>query len=224
MRRSLTVIALFAAVVGGATPAVADPVAAATAHQPILLVHGYDSSGATWDTMVASFEAAGYTADELFPISYNSAQSNATTAAELADIVVDIETATGWDTIDVVTHSMGGLSSRYYLRNLDGAAEVDQWVSLGGPNHGTRTARFCFDTSCQEMRPGSPFLDALNSGDETPGSTRYGTWTSPCDIVILPNSSTALTGARNTTTSCLDHSSLQNDTRVFNQVLRFLNR
>nr|MBA3524532.1 hypothetical protein [Geodermatophilaceae bacterium] len=41
----------------------------------------------------------------------------------------------------VISHSMGGLSSRYYLRNLTGTAEVDGCVSLGGPNHGTKTAR-----------------------------------------------------------------------------------
>lgn len=221
MRRWLSALALLGITLGSGV-AVAVPAQAATAHQPILFVHGYDSNGATWNTMVANFEAAGYTADELFAISYNSSQSNVTTAGELAGIVADIQASTGWATVDVISHSMGGLSSRYYLRNLDGTAEVDEWVSLGGPNHGTRTARFCFDTSCQEMRASSPFLTALNAGDETPGAVRYGTWASPCDLVILPNTSVPLTGARNTKTACLGHSDLQNDDTVFGQVLRFV--
>jgi triacylglycerol lipase len=114
---------------------------------------------------------------------------------------------------------MGGLSSRYYLKNLGGTGSVDEWVSLGGPNHGTNTAKFCFDTSCKDMRPRSPFLTQLNSGDETPGAVRYRTWGSPCDVVINPDSSVQLTGATNTRTACLEHGDLQSNSVVFGQLL-----
>ncbi|MBA3524533.1 MAG: hypothetical protein H0T85_08290 [Geodermatophilaceae bacterium] len=72
------------------------------------------------------------------------------------------------------------------------------------------------------MRPQWPFLTQLNTGDETPGAVRYGTWTSPCDIVILPNNSTPLAGAKNTKTSCLEHADLQNDAVVYGQVRTFV--
>lgn len=218
MRRFLSVLAAMCGLVLGPV----QPANAATANQPILLVHGYDSSGATWDTMVANFKANGYADAELFPISYNTRQGNAVTARELVGVVEDIQAQTGWASIDIVTHSMGGLSSRYYLKNLGGTAEVDEWVSLGGPNHGTKTARFCFDPSCKDMRPRSPFLTQLNSGDETPGGVRYGTWKSPCDLVINPDSSVPLTGATNIQTACLGHSDLQNNGVVFTQVLTFV--
>ena len=35
---------------------------------------------------------------------------------------------------------MGGLSTRYYLKNLGATQYVDDWVSIGGPNHGTTFA------------------------------------------------------------------------------------
>lgn len=200
----------------------AGPAAAATAHQPILFVHGYNSNAATWNEMIASFEADGYTADELYAISYDWTASNVTTAGVVSTAVEQIRAATGWATIDLVSHSMGGLSSRYYLKNLGGTARIDDWVSLGGPNHGTNVSRFCFDTSCKEMRQGSPFLTALNTGDETPATVHYGTWKSPCDTVINPDSSVALIGARNTSTTCLSHGQLLSDDTVYGQVAAFL--
>jgi len=195
---------------------------AATARQPVLFVHGYLSDASTWDTMVSRFRAAGYTDAELFPWSYNYNQSNTVTANEVQAKVDEIRRLTGWSKVDVVTHSMGGLSSRYYLKNLSGTAYVDAWVSLGGPNHGTDTAYFCGTRSCLEMRPGSSFLTSLNATDETPGAARYGTWWSPCDTTINPDSSVSLSGAANTKTACLSHSALHEDATVFGQVRTFI--
>src|SRR3954453_18819567 len=148
--------------------------AVASAHDPILFVHGWNSNSSTWTTMVGRFTADGWTASELNNWSYDTSRSNATTASQIATKVDQILAATGAAKVDLITHSMGALSSRYYLKNLGGTAKVDDWVSLGGPNHGTDTANFCFQTSCNEMRQGSAFLNALNSGDETPGAVNYG--------------------------------------------------
>ncbi len=73
------------------------------------------------------------------------------------------------------------------------------------------------------MRPGSDFLTALNSGDETPGPPRYGTWWSPCDTFINPDDSTVLRGAQNTRTTCLSHTALTTDATVYVQVRDFVN-
>lgn len=202
------------------------PTASAMAKDPIVFVHGWNSSGSTWNTMIGRFTTDGYTANELQNWSYNTSQSNATTASQLATRINQAKAATGAAKVDVITHSMGGLSSRYYLKNLGGTANVDDWVSLGGPNHGTNTATLCAiflgQTSCKEMSPGSAFLTALNSGDETPGAVTYGTWWSPCDEVINPDSSVLLTGATNTQTACMSHSSLHQDATVYAQVRDFV--
>jgi triacylglycerol lipase len=113
---------------------------------------------------------------------------------------------------------MGALSARYYVRNLGGDGKVDALITLGGTNHGTNTAFFCIDVSCTEMRPGSSFLAALNSDDESWGSPRYATWWSPCDEVISPQSSALLLGATNNETGCLQHSQLHENSTVYSQV------
>lgn len=191
------------------------PSSAATAKRPILFVHGWNSSAATWDTMVANFKKNGWTDAELHRWSYDTSQSNTLTAQEVASRVDSIRSTTGWDKVDVIAHSMGSLSSRYYLKNLGGDLEVDDWISLGGPNHGTDTANLCGQTSCIEMRIGSSFLADLNAGDESPGALDYATYWSPCDTVINPDSSVSVAGATNTRTACISHSALTTDAVVF---------
>jgi triacylglycerol lipase len=197
--------------------------AAAQARDPIVFVHGWNSSGSTWNTVVSRFQADGWTPSQLNAWSYNTSQSNATTASQLSTKVDQVLAANpGATKVDLISHSMGGLSTRYYVKNLGGAAKVDDFVSLAGPNHGTSTAYFCFQTSCTQMRPGSSFLNSLNSGDETPGAVNYGTWWSPCDEVINPDSSVALSGAANTQTACLSHSGVKDSATVYAQVREFV--
>ncbi|XVV01405.1 esterase/lipase family protein [Actinosynnema sp. CA-248983] len=200
------------------------PPAQAAAHDPILFVHGWHGNASNWNTMVNRFRADGWPDDHLRAFSYDTAKSNASTAEVVRAEVDRLLAATGAAKVDVITHSMGGLSSRHYARNLGGDLKIDQWVSLGGPNHGTRSANTCFQTSCTEMRIGSDFLAALNSGDETPGAPGYGTWWSACDGVIDPPDSTVLSGARNTRTACISHSALLTDAVVYGQVRDYVNR
>jgi triacylglycerol lipase len=220
MRRVAVIVAsTFALLAAFLAPATT---AQAAVHQPIVFVHGWNSSAAAWDTMKGRFAADGWSPGELNAWTYNTAQSNATTAQQLADFVDTVLARTGAAQVDLITHSMGGLSSRYYLKNLNGTAEVDDWVSLGGPNHGTRTANACFQTSCEQMRQGSSFLKALNRGDETPGTVHYGTFWSSCDEVVVPQDSTVLTGAVNTNVGCLEHSALHENAGVYVQVRNFV--
>ena len=190
---------------------------------PILFVHGWSSSGAIWGTMIDRFIAEGYSPGELFNWSYDTSKSNVTTALALKAKVDEIRATTGAGRVDIVTHSMGSLSARYYIRDLGGDVAVDEFVSLGGPNHGTNTALLCNQASCIEMRPNSSFLNGLNETDETPGKTvRYATFWSACDGVINPQKSTILSGASNTQTACIDHSGLYQDAEVFASVLSFV--
>lgn len=196
---------------------------ASSVRHPILFVHGWNASASTWTTMVQDFKADGYTDAELVNWSYDFRKSNATTAQLIKAKVDSMIAASGAAKVDIITHSMGSLSARYYMKNLGGTQRVDAFVSLAGANHGTNTAVFCFDASCIEMRPGSSFLSALNAKDETPGKSRYATWWSSCDNVIVPQTSTRLSGATNTQTACMDHSSLHENFTVYTQVRSWVN-
>ncbi|HMJ73433.1 MAG TPA: lipase [Solirubrobacterales bacterium] len=198
--------------------------AGALALDPILFVHGWSGSASNWSTMIGRFEKDGYPKSYLNAYSYNTSQSNKVDAEkEVKSHVESLEKATGATKVDIIAHSMGSLNTRWYIKFVAGGeANVDDWVSLGGPNHGTETANLCFSTACTEMRIGSTFLKELNAGDETPGSVNYGTWWSPCDEFINPDSSVPLSGATNTETACISHLSLLTDETVYKQVREFV--
>jgi triacylglycerol lipase len=203
-------------------------------HEPILFVHGINSSGAIWSSMISRFVADGWSAPGLLTaVDYDHERSNVVTAGLVAQWVDQIRAATGAPKVDIVTHSMGGLSTRHYIKNLGGASKVDDWVSLAGPNHGSNSAVYLCDyhhaaPSCLEMYPSSTFLYNLNSGDETPGDVRYGTWRSAstsfsCDWLVTPSSSVALSGAAlNHAHTCLGHSAFYTDWTVYTEVREFV--
>jgi triacylglycerol lipase len=217
-KRLATLVAAIAVCIAAAVPA------SASAQDPILFVHGYVESASLWNTMIANFEKNGYSKSQLMAYSYNTGTSNKTLAE--TEVKSHVETLLknnpGATKVDIIAHSMGSLNTRWYIKFVGGEAKVDDWVSLGGPNHGTETANACFQTSCVEMRVGSKFLSELNAGDETPGTVNYGTWWSPCDEIINPDSSVALSGATNTKTACLSHTALTTDSTVFSQVREFV--
>lgn len=199
--------------------------AAASTHDPVLFVHGWNSNTSVWNTMKADFASAGWSTSELNTISYTTA-SNVTIANSIKTKVTQILAANpGKTKVDLISHSMGGLSTRYYVKNLGGAVKVDDFVSLGGPNHGTSLAVACalFSVQCQQMSPGSSFLNALNATDETPGTPNYATWWSTSDAIILPNTSTPLAGATNTQVAGLSHGALTTDAAVVAGVRAFVN-
>jgi triacylglycerol lipase len=197
--------------------------ASSLALDPILFVHGWSGSSSNWNTMKSRFEKDGYPASHLVAYSYNTSNSNKVSAEkEVKPRVESLLKATGATKVDIVAHSMGSLNSRWYIKFLGGETKVDEWVSLGGPNHGTNFAYGCWSTACTEMRPGSTFLKELNAGDETPGAVNYGTWWSPCDEIINPDSSVPLSGATNTETACISHLDLLTDETTYKQVREFV--
>ncbi|MFF0311108.1 esterase/lipase family protein [Streptosporangium sp. NPDC004379] len=198
--------------------------AQAAAPDPVIFVHGWAGAAWNWDVMRGDFQRDGWPADRLFAWGYNSAQSNVTTANQLADFVNQVRGRTGAQKVDIVTHSMGGLSSRWYLKFLGGVDAVDDWVSVGGPNHGTNASYLCdlLIVSCAEMNYHSSFLDRLNEGDETPGAVHYGAFRSWCDEIINPDDSVKLDGATNVNVGCIGHLSLLLSWSVSQQVRDFV--
>ncbi|WP_338703310.1 alpha/beta fold hydrolase [Streptomyces sp. Q6] len=190
---------------------------------PVVFVHGYTGSASNWVTAMSVFRANGWASSNLFAYEYNSYGNNITNAQGLASYVNTVKARTGASKVAIVNHSMGGLVSQYYLKVLGGNSSVSHLASIAGANHGTTYAGACLIyTTCQQMYPGSSFISQISSGDETPGTTKYATWYSACDGIIIPYTSTRLDGATNNNVACQTHIGFLTDTIVLGQIARFV--
>ena len=213
-RRFLVVIAALA--LSGAAGT-----ARAAAPDPILLVHGWNSSGAVFGDMIGRFAAQGRTA-----VAINLAtQNNVTNAAQIRDFI----TGRGWTRVDIVAQSMGGLSARHFIKFL-GPSVVDSYVSLGTPQYGIYAACLLPTNSGGQMCPWSSFLRNLNSGDDTPpgAGTPPVYWTTIYSATdgVVPTSASRLDGGachvyENPGTG---HNEMDNDATIFQHVLAAVDR
>ncbi len=217
MKKSLILapLLLLAAVFGGGLARESHSDAEAATINPVVLVHGWNSSPSAMATLKTRFEAQGRQA---FSIQMPG-QNNITNAQALATFVTSVKTQTGAAKVDLVSHSMGGLSTRYYIKTLGGGANVSEYVSLGSPHYGLLLACFLTTSAGGQMCTWSSFLSSLNSGDDTPGAMLYTTIYSTSDELV-PNSSSRLDGGScSKSVSGLSHSALHEDATVFGYVL-----
>ncbi|MFI7010235.1 esterase/lipase family protein [Streptomyces sp. NPDC050145] len=224
MRRlatATTTAALAAALL--AAPGAAVPAQADDTGIPVVLIHGRSANAGVWGSLKDRLVRSGFPEDRIHTWEYDTSKStNEVLAGQLAAYVNSL----GVPRVNIVAHSLGSLPSRWYIKFGGGGQNVDQWISLAGPNHGTSLAYACalWDQGCKDMTPGSWVVSHLNEGDPTPGSTRYTTFWSPNDEQILPQTSTQLTGATNIKTDGLKHNDFLSNPTVLNQLDALLTR
>lgn len=147
----------------------AEPADSGIAEVPevVVFVHGIGGSSAEFEVLKTRLVAEGWASDRLFALDYPNPRwgCNVDNAEFLRQRIAEIRAATGARRIDLVAHSMGTLSSRYYLERLGGLAEVSTYVTLGGLHHGNRSACLNPLPVCvwQELCPTNPYLMDLNA-------------------------------------------------------------
>lgn len=151
-----------------AAPVLAAPAQAADAPRGIVVVVPGQAIGALpYQPMAAALRADGY-----LPIVLDlKGFSMAADAETIAGAVDSAGAAHPGVPISLVTHSVGAVSGRYYLRALDGHESVDTYIAIGAPQYGSPGA--CGQAIGPEVCPDTEFMTALNAGDDTPGHTAY---------------------------------------------------
>lgn len=173
---------------------------------PIVLVHGL------WNTVDIFWQLRSHLADLDRPIySLNLTPNN-------GDIGIDQQahqlkhyiqtTLPTHQPFDLVGFSMGGLVSRYYLQRLQGLRRVHRLVTVATPHYGSVLAWARWNRGGRQMRPGSPFLMALNRDVQLLQSLQLTTIWTPWDLLVVPATSCRLPLGREQIIPAPTHNSL----------------
>ena len=164
---------------------------------PAVIVHGtFGDQKSLLDNLSLALKRDGYC---VYALDYGNRATGPVeqSAQQLSAFVDKVLTSTGAAKVSMVGHSQGGMMPRYYIKNLGGAGKVEDLVGLAPSNHGTTSAGslsaspYC--VACDQQRAGSPFLQALNNPDETPGDVDYTQVVTRNDEVVRPYTSGFLT-------------------------------
>ena len=190
---------------------------AAPVPSPVLLVHGVLCNAGVFVRLARYLRRNGV--DGLYSLSYGPPLASIESFADqLASKIDAILAQTGARRVIVVAHSMGGLVTRAYLRK-HGSARTARVVTLGTPHHGSMMAWFFPGVSLAQMRPGNPWLVALNAAPLDPALRLVSLW-SWHDSMVAPQTSSELPGAEDVAIVGVGHNALLADPGVLAFVQR----
>ncbi|MEU9115990.1 alpha/beta fold hydrolase [Streptomyces sp. NPDC048483] len=193
--------------------------------EPVVLVNGtFKTMAENWATLSPKLAEDGYC---VFAFNYGHAATDpiADSAAELRDFVNAVLGSTGAKKADLVGHSQGGMMPRYYIKFLGGATKVDDLVGIVPSNHGTSNplalvagATVC--PSCVDQTAGSDLLKKLNADPETPTGPEYTQLATKYDEVVVPYTSSFLSGPADHVTNVLLQDNCPLDTTEHDQATK----
>ncbi len=206
-----------------------------TRTKPVVYVHGYNAFGDgtdcnMWSSMDSTLRSWGLTGPKV-TVRYYKGDTNCTNALEnygtngrhydpggpydryvrvehlgyrLAWMIYNLYSSRGV-TVDIVSHSMGGLITRYALAQVARRHPdfppylyVEDSVTLGTPHAGTGWADWCWTTQCEQMRPGSSLVNWLGTYAPNPQASGGTDWTavgSYDDEIVSETSAIAMSAA-----------------------------
>src|SRR5213594_1171706 len=136
------------------------------ARTPVLFVHGHGLSSADWRPLIEHLAVSGYPREylhavDIVPNTMANARAAKSVIAPAADTLLVAANAAARRAgyrgevprrLDIVSHSMGVVSSRWYAAKLR-PERVRTWIGLAGANHGTQALCPFQDEASREMCP-----------------------------------------------------------------------
>jgi triacylglycerol esterase/lipase EstA (alpha/beta hydrolase family) len=185
---------------------------------PIVLVHAYLCSAGSWGSMRRRLAGRGY---DVFAVDLDPFWDIDRYAPVLARHVDEVRARTGAGKVVLIGHSMGGLAIRAYLR-AHGPQHVERVITLGSPHHGSVHARLAPGECGRQMRPGSPWLRALETGERGAFPVPFTSIYSRHDNFVAPQESGRLPGASNIVLTGVGHLTLLFSRRAYEAVSQAL--
>jgi hypothetical protein len=168
---------------------------------PVIIIPGYGGGRGNLTDLVGALRANGRRAF-IMRLPGDGTGDLADQARALQDLVRRF-LAGGYESVDVVGYSAGGVVARLWLVDDGGATEARRVVTLGSPLHGAQIAAVgaalvpdACPVACQQLVPGSPLLRRLDAVPLPAGVRWLSVWTEN-DRTVEPPDSARLAGAVN---------------------------
>lgn len=165
----------------------------------VILVHGTFSSAAlSFGALAPKLQNAGYC---VYALNYGEEKPGVwfkgtapvdRSAAELARFVDEVQRNTGAAKVDLMGHSQGGLIGFYYLKKLQGAQHVNQFIALAPSVRGTDLSRSPLRSqvpgcpACADQHPRSKIIETLHQDSPLAEGVRYTVVVTANDKVVVP--------------------------------------
>lgn len=160
--------------------------------RPVVLLHGFADNRSVYVLMRRALLRHGW--PHVYALNHSLLTRDIRTAAEsLGRQIEEIRARTGHRQVDLVGHSLGGLTARYYVQRLGGDAYVRTVVTLGTPHSGTRAVpALPTHPIAHQMRPGSALLRELADPCPEGCETRFVSFWSDWDALMIPRETARL--------------------------------
>lgn len=152
---------------------------------PFLLIHGYSEDSHVWDSWKGWLKQDGFKDIQIPTFSQDQCGNVADKAAELSKIIGD-------KSVNLVTHSQGGLVARWFISHYSN--NVKNLIMIATPNQGTWAAwldltncPFISNSSAsalEDLKPGSAATTTKDSS-KTHYYTIGGNYPVPCYFVLI---------------------------------------
>ncbi len=188
-------------------PLVRDP-----ARPALLLIPGYVCNRAVWKPLLdsgrlAHFNVATINTEPVFG-------SIDLYADEIHAAVNRMRGTTGAERINLVCHSMGGISARAYLLR-HGNAAVDKVITLASPHHGTIFGMLGHGANARQMARSSKYLATLAGAETVERRRRFVCIATADDNLVVPRTSPLLPDAEHHVVDGVGHLALLEDPRAW---------
>ena len=188
---------------------------------PVLLIHGIDDTAQGFHRMEAYLRDRPWPQVHTLDLHPNNGDAGLGTLAQQIQTYAEAH-LTHYPRFDLVSFSMGGIVSRYYVQRLGGRARVRQFVTLSSPHNGTWTGYLRQNLGAAQMRPNSEFLQDLNQTVDELTHVRFTSIWTPYDLMILLAISSLLPVGRMMQLPVLAHPLMLTDERSLATVAQVL--
>lgn len=189
---------------------------------PVVLVPGYGDDASVLGHLAAFLAEQDFRPYPITLVPSDGQVRLEVLAAQIADFVNGAFAVD--QPLDFVGFSMGGVVLRYYLQRLGGLERTRHFVTLGAPHRGSWTSYGNNRPGVRQMRPGSAFLQDLNSDAGRLGIICFTSIWTPFDLMIIPACSSAMAVARDKPIFVLHHRALITSHRSLARVAEALGR